>query len=117
MSGSDLAFMKESIPFTDEERLLASYYKTPSLSHWRRGVGFQLVQLCVSLFFISLFVVREETAWGVTGYLILAYVMVQNMFETRRWQPVMKSLIERYEAHIAELDQKLEGGKPSGEDS
>jgi hypothetical protein len=100
--------MKDQIPFTDTEKFIITYYRTPSVSNWSRTLAVDGGYLTASVFFFVLHLTRDDVAWGVAGYLILLYRLVWGVLETRRWNPAMQGIVTKYEARIAELTTELE---------
>jgi hypothetical protein len=100
--------MKDQIPFTDTEKFIISYHRTPSVSSWSRTLAVDGGYLTASVFFIVLYLTRGDAAWGIVGYLFLLYRVVWGIWETRRWNPAMQGIVTKYEARIAELTAELE---------
>jgi hypothetical protein len=100
--------MKDQIQFTDTEKFLVSYFRTPSVSSWSRTLAVDGGYLTASVFFIVLHLTRDDVAWGVVGYLILLYRVAWGIWQSRRWTPGFQGIITKYEARIAELTTELE---------
>ena len=98
--------MKDQIQFTDTEKFLISYYRTPSVSSWSRTLATDGAYLTASVFFIALQITREDVAWGIVGYLILLYRVAWGIWQSRRWIPGFQGIITKYEARIAELEKR-----------
>ena len=100
--------MKDPIQFTDTERFLITYYRTPSVSSWSRTLAADGAYLTISVLFIAFHLTGEDAAWGVIGYLILFYRVAWSIWQSRRWIPGLQGIITKYEARIAELTTELE---------
>lgn len=100
--------MKESIEFTDTERVLISYYRSPSLSSWSRAAAHDGIYLLISLGFIIAQLVKGDFAFGFAGYAILVWRIASGTWEARSWNPAMRGVFTKYEAKIAELTAELE---------
>jgi len=57
--------MKDQIQLTDTEKFLISYYRTPSVSSWLRTDAADGGYLTASVFFIMLYLTRDDVASGV----------------------------------------------------
>ena len=100
--------MKDPIQFNETEQFLVSYYRTPSVSGWLQTLAAEGGYLTASILFISIYISKDDSAWGVLGYLILFYRVVCGILQARRWNPSFQGIINKYEARIAELTSELE---------
>jgi len=107
--------MKESIEFTDTERLLISYYRSPDLSSWSRNATHDGIYILVSIGFIIAQLTTDNVAFGFSGYAILIWRIASTILEARRWSPAMRGIVTKYDTRIAELTAELERrkGEPS----
>jgi hypothetical protein len=103
--------MKDPIPFTDTERFLVSYYRTPSVSSWHRTLAADGGYLTASAFLVALYLNGFDAGWGFVGYGILFYRVVVSIWHARRWGPAFEGIVTKYEARIAELSDAVESAK------
>lgn len=103
--------MKEPIPFTDTERFLINYYRTPSLTSWQRTLVSDGGYLTASVVFIAIYLNNLDAGWGFVGYAILFYRVVVSILNARRWGPAFVGIVSKYDARIAELTEELEKKK------
>jgi hypothetical protein len=96
--------MKTPIPFTATEQFLVSYYKATSLSKWTSTLFRDGIYVLVSAAAIVLFLTRNDPVWGFVGYTILLFRTCWGISEGRRWLPIIRSIFDKYETRISELE-------------
>lgn len=90
--------MKEPIEFTDRERFVLSYYRDPHLSSWSRHATMDGIYLGTSIFFVVLYLVQQDVAWGVIGYGILMWRLTWGVWRSRQFTEDLRSVIHKYDA-------------------
>ena len=96
--------------FTDEERYLASAWLSSAAS---KRTPFDAVTLAGCVVFVVLSIKKNDGSWAALSFLILFYRVVWGMWQHRKWAPVARSIIVKYEGQIAELKAALAQREPS----
>jgi hypothetical protein len=98
--------MKEPIEFTDRERFVLSYYRDPQLSSWSRHAVLDGIYLGTSIFFVVLFLVQQDMAWGLIGYGIPIWRLNWGFWRSRQFTEDLRSVIRKYDARVRELAEQ-----------
>lgn len=91
--------------FTEREKFLLSYYRSPELSNSPRVVFFDLAIGLASIACIAKFVMSEEMAFGFIGYALVLGRLCYLIIEGGRWSRDLCSIFTKYDAKLRELTE------------
>ncbi len=83
--------------FDREEDYLIAYYRQLHATGNRGGMSGDLAVLLVSAALVGTGLFKDDTAWVIVGFGILAYRQLQGMWSTARYNRTLGSIIEKYE--------------------
>lgn len=90
--------MNEPNKFTENEEYVIAYYRSQSDS-----IASELAWLAVSIGLAVWGLWGGDPTWGVLAFLLLVYRMVSGIWISRRWNPLIKSIILKYDAQLKEI--------------
>ncbi len=98
--------------FTEREKFILSYYRSPELSGSRRVAFYDIAIGLVSIACIVMFVVKQEMGYGFAGYVLVMGRLYYLVVEGGRWSRDFRSIFAKYEAKLKVLTeaQKAKGG-------
>ena len=94
--------MPENDPndFTDREKFILSYYRSPELSGSRRRLSYDLMFAAASIGLVIYAAVREEVAFGFVGYMLLLGRLYYLVVEGGRWSQDFRSIFRKYDSKL-----------------
>lgn len=101
--------------FTEREKFILSYYRDQQLSDSRRLLGYDLMLALASIGCVVFAVVREDTAFGFIGYMLLLSRLYYLVVEGGRWTKDFQSIFAKYDAKLKAWSEPQKG-KASGDD-
>ena len=103
---------KPATPFTAREAFLVSYYRDPNLSKARALIGYDLAFAITSLCMMWLFYSSGEPFNAFVAYALLLGRLYYLVTEGTRYTEDFRSIFNKYEARIAELEHALAKQRP-----
>ena len=104
------------VELTQREKFILSYYRS-DLPDSHRPLFWDVAIALTSLVCVTMFVTKEEMAYGFVAYALIIGRLGHIVVEGSRWTRDMRSIFAKYDAKIRELAeaQKEKGsGRNSG---
>jgi hypothetical protein len=101
--------------FTEREKFILNYYRSPELSGSRRRMSYDLMIAVASIGCIIYAAVRQEVAFGFVGYMLLLGRLYYLVVEGGRWTQDFQSIFRKYDAKLKALTD-AQKRRESGDD-
>lgn len=103
--------------FTEREKFILSYYRSPELSGSRRGTFYDVAVGLVSVACIAMFLMKGDGAYGFVGYGLVLGRLFYLVVEGGRWNRDFRSIFAKYDAKLRAAtgaQKKKETGDDAG---
>ena len=91
--------------FDHDEEYLVAYYRQYKKSSRRRSILEEATAVTIGAVFFALGYCKSDVTWSIIGFVLVAYLALKEQLSGARFNGVMASVIEKYEAALQGEDK------------
>lgn len=103
--------------FDHTEEYLIAYYRNMGVRKWDAACLRDVAFLAVGCLVLAWGLYKDDTAWIIVGFVVVSYRMIQSLTSSVRYNPVLASIIKKYEQACNTSEFPAKPKAPQGQTS